>query len=317
MQIQKKFFMDYDYSLSKKEKTGSKLPILLLIILIVLTGILIKNLFLKKRTKSSTITTKINKTQLQKKEELINKIRQIINNKPGSYSVFVSDFTNNDSFGINENTIFTGASVNKVEVFASLYYLVDQGKINLDDAITIQPEDIQDYGTGSIRYENPGAVYSIKTLGRLMMEKSDNTAAYIIGEHVIGMNKIQELVNTWGLKQTDMVNNKTSNADQEKMFRLIYEGKIVSGPLTQEMLDFMDDSDFEDRLPGLLPKGTKVYHKIGSELRITHDVGIVDLPKRPYYIGVLTVDNPSEEDAIKTIAEISKLVFEYFQNFVK
>lgn len=307
--------MDYDYSVTKKNKSRSKLPFVLFILLILLTGLLIRNLFFQKKTVKPV--TKVSKKQMQSKEELLTKIKNIINNKSGSYSVYVNDLNHNDSFGINENTIFTAASVNKIEVLAALYYLVDEGKINLDDAITIQAEDIQDYGTGSIRYENPGAVYSIKTLARLMMEKSDNTAAYLIGDQVIGMDKIQNLVNQWGLTQTDMVNNKTSNADQEKMFRLVYEGKIVSGPLTSEMLDFMNDSDFENRLPALLPNGTKVYHKIGSELRITHDVGIVDLPKRPYYIGVLTVDNPSEEDAIKTIAEISKLVYEYINNLPK
>lgn len=306
--------MDYDYSITKKEKPQSRLPRVLFFILIILIGVFVRNVLLQKKTlPAQPPIKKISKSQLQKKEELLNKIREIINNKPGSYSVFVSDFTTNDSFGINENTIFTGASVNKIEVLAALYFLAGQGKINLDEAITIQQEDIQDYGTGSMRYENPGAVYSIKTLARLMMEKSDNTATHIIGDQVIGMDKIQNLVDQWALKQTNMLNNKTSNTDQEKLLRMMYEGKIAKPPLTAEMLDFMNDSDFEDRIPALLPKEIKVYHKIGNEIRNTHDVGIVDLPNRPYYIGVFTVDNSDEQDAIKIIAQISKLVFEYMK----
>ena len=306
--------MDYDYSITKKEKTQSCLPLVLFFILIILIGVFVRNVLLQKKTPlSQPPIKKISKSQLQKKEELVGKIREIINNKSGSYSILVSDFTTNDSFGINENTVFTGASVNKIEVLAALYFLTDQGEINLDKAITIQQEDIQDYGTGSIRYENPGTVYSIKTLARLMMEKSDNTAAYLIGDQVVGMNKIQNLINQWGLKQTDMINNKTSSTDQEKLLRMMYEGKIAKPALTSEMLDFMNDSDFEDRIPALLPKEINVYHKIGNEIKNTHDVGIVDLPNRPYCIGVFTVDNPDEQDAIKIIAQISKLVFEYMK----
>lgn len=306
--------MDYDYSINKKEKPKNRLPLLLFFILIILVVLFARNVLGQIKFSTPQPPTKISKSQQQKKEEMLNKIREIINNKPGSYSVFVSDFATNDSFGINENTIFTAASVNKVEILAALYSMVDQGKINLDEAITIQQEDIQDYGTGSIRYENPGAVYSIKTLARLMMEKSDNTASYLIANQVIGMDKIQNLIDTWGLKQTDMVNNKTSNADQEKVLRMMYEGKIAKTALTTEMLDFMNDSDFDNRIPQFLPKEVKVYHKIGNEIRNIHDVGIVDYPKRPYYIGVFTSDDPSDEDAVSTIARISKLVYDYINS---
>ncbi len=95
---------------------------------------------------------------------------------------------------------------------------------------------------------------------------------------------------------------------------MIYEGKVANPALTAEMLDFMDDSDFEDRLPGLLPKEINVYHKIGSEIRNRHDVGIIDLPNKPYYLGVFISDNPNDEDSTATIAQISRMVYDYYNN---
>ena len=111
-----------------------------------------------------------------------------------------------------------------------------------------------------------------------------------------------------------MINNKTSNTDKAKIMQLIYEGKIASPGLTMEILDFMDDSDFEDRIPAMLPKDIKIYHKIGNEIKAVHDVAVVELAGNPYYIGVLSMDNPDEADSIKTIAQISKLVFDFFRN---
>src|SRR3989344_254021 len=80
-------------------------------------------------------------------------IQAVINNPQGSYSVYFNDLNNkNLSFGINENTIYTAASVNKAPIIAALYNLAKKNRINLDEQITIQNNDIQDYGTGSIRY---------------------------------------------------------------------------------------------------------------------------------------------------------------------
>lgn len=308
--------MDYDYSIHKRVKEKSGFKVIIFIILVVLLSVLVVNNLLKpKKTDQKPPLTQglIGQSKIKTKEELISAIRSLISNKPGIYSIYISDFNNNESFGINENTIFTAASVNKIPILAVLYYLVDKGEIDLDKDVTLQSQDFQD-GTGSIRYDPTGTVYSYKTLARLMMEKSDNTAAYLISNQIIGIDKIQETLQKWGLKQTDMKLNKTSNTDQEKLLRLMYEGKVTNAALTKEMLDFMDDSDFEDRLPVLLPKEIPIFHKIGNEIRNTHDVGIVDLHNRPYYIGVFTTDNPNEEDAKKIISEISRLTYEYFTN---
>ncbi len=305
----------YDYSFTPKERKEKRFFILVIIIVIIISF-----LFLKKSTNSSKINSPLAINQItqtnkiETKEELITEINQIIASKPGTYSVLISDFNKGEQMGINEQTIFTAASVNKISILAVLYYLAGQDKIDLDDTITLQEKDIQDYGTGSIRYDKPGTVYSLKTLARLMMEKSDNTAYYLLAEQIIGTDKVQQRINSWGLTQTDIKLNKTSNTDQEKLLSMMYQGKVTTSALTSEMMEFMDDSDFEDRLPALLPKELTVYHKIGNEVRNTHDVGIIDLPNRPYYLGVFTSDNPDEVDAITIIATISKNVYDYFSN---
>lgn len=242
--------------------------------------------------------------------ELIQQIKEMVEKQQGIYSVYIFDINENRGFGINETTIFTAASVNKLPILAALYYEAQREKIDLDRRITIQQKDIQDYGTGSIRYEGPGGVYSIKSLAQIMIEKSDNTAAYVL-TNVIGESLIQDLVGTWGLTQTDIKNNKTSNKDLAILLTKMYKGGIANEALTTEMIGFMDNSDFENRLPRLLPKETKVYHKIGNEIGNTHDVGIVAHPKYPYYIGILTNDVVNEVETEEVIAQISKLTYDF------
>ncbi len=252
-------------------------------------------------------------TKKKSPDDLREKIQELVNNRWKNYSVYVKDYNSSFVTGINETVIFTAASVNKVPIVAALYYYAGRGEIDLDERVTVQAADIQDFGTGSIRYDPPGSVYSLKTLAKLAIEQSDNTAGYVLGNYTVGLDRVQSLMNEWGLTQTDMVNNKTSNKDMSLLFEKIYKGEVTNEASTQELLAFFKDTDFEDRLPALLPDTATVYHKIGNEIAVMHDVGLVTDGKTTYYIGVFSSDITDEEEAKKMIAEISKAVYEYLK----
>lgn len=252
-------------------------------------------------------------TKKKSPEDLRIKLQETVDNRLRNYSVYVKDFNSDFVMGINESVIFTAASVNKIPIVAALYYYAGKGEIDLDERVTVQSADIQDFGTGSIRYDPPGSVYTIKTLAKLAIEQSDNTAAYVLGNYTVGLDKVQSLMTQWGLTQTDMVNNKTSNRDMSILFEKIYKGEITNAASTQEMLAFFKDTDFEDRLPALLSESTTVYHKIGNEIAVMHDAGVVTDGKVTYYIGVFTSDITDDEESKKIIAEISKVVYDYLK----
>lgn len=239
------------------------------------------------------------------------KLTKAIGEEWKNYSVYVKSLTSDFEMGVNETAIYTGASINKLPIFATLYFLANKGEIDLDKTITIQEVDIQDYGTGSIRYGKPGDTYSVKTLAKLMMQQSDNTAAYILGTSVVGLESIEEYINNWGLEQTSMVDNKTSNKDMAILMEKIYKEEVASHALALEMLTFLTNTDFEDRIPSKLPPNTTVYHKTGNGLGVVHDVGIVVGPKTTYFIGILTSDVSDEEKTNALMGELSKIVFDY------
>lgn len=246
-------------------------------------------------------------------QELRNMVQTTIGSTWKNYSVLAIDLNSNFEMGINDTVMYDAASVNKIPILAVLYYQAQQGSVELDKQITVQAEDIQDYGSGVIRYEEPGGTYSIKTLARLMMQQSDNTAAYLISAYVVPIDTIQKLITSWGLTQTDILNNKTSNKDIALLLSKVISGGIASQPLTQEMLAFLKNSAFEDRIPGNLPQSTTTYHKTGDAQGSLHDVGIVLDGKLRYYIGIFTSDITDEEETKKLIAKISRLVYDYLK----
>ncbi len=247
--------------------------------------------------------------------QVLNEVKDELENAVGNYSIFVYDLSSDESYGLNEHTLFDAASISKVIILASLYDLAEKGEIDLDKTVTIQEKDIQDYGSGPLRYESLGKTYTLKALAQTMMEKSDNTAAYVLGFQIIKQPVLKQMVQNWGLTQTDMDDNVTSNFDMATLFKKLYKSQIVNQPLQLEMFDFMKDTDYEDRIPVQLPQGTIVYHKTGDQVSVAHDVGIVDIKDRPYYIGIMTSNMLIDEVKVKeSMARVSKIIFDYQSN---
>lgn len=256
---------------------------------------------------------------LQKTEDLRkNVIEKFLKEEHGTYSIYYKDLKTGQEFGINENKVLTAGSLNKLLIISYLYNLARDNKINLEDKITIQKKDIQDYGTGSLRYTGAGKPYALKTLTLLSLEQSDNTAAYVLSIK-LGEDKIQEYGKKLGLASTNMANNKTTARDMGKILELIYSRKITSDPLTWELLDFMKDTDFEDRLVRDLPDSVSVYHKAADVTNMVHDVGIID-PLRegdrgasggsPFILAVLTSDIKDEEETKRVIGKVAKFIYD-------
>jgi len=235
-----------------------------------------------------------------------------------SYSIYYKDLTTGQEFGIDENKVQTGASLNKLPIVAYLYNQAARGRINLEDKIAIQKKDIQDYGTGSIRYGGDDQIYTLKTLTKLALEQSDNTAAYVLSVR-LGKGNIQKYADSLGLVATNMENNKTSARDMGRILELIQMRKVTTGPLTLELLDFMKDTDFEDRLARDISKDVAIHHKAADGTGFVHDVGIIDptsLALRgaggggPFILAILTSEVRNQEDTKKTIGKIAKFIYD-------
>ena len=242
-------------------------------------------------------------------QDLKKEVSENLEKQTGFYSIYYKDLKTGNSFGIDEHQVETGASVNKVPIVASLYFLNERGEINLDEKVTINDDDIQDYGTGTLRYQKMPQTLSLRNLAKLSLKESDNTAAHVLSVR-IGEDVVQKFVNDWGMTQTRMADNQTSNYDMSILFERIYKGKIANAANTKELLSFMTETDIEDRLSKELPKNIKIYHKSGDGEGFVHDVGIIETEKHTYYLGVMTSDvTGKEKETASFIAKISEKIF--------
>lgn len=242
-------------------------------------------------------------------EVIRDEIVDFLKAQKGDFNVYYEDLKNGDSFSIHGSTVVTAASINKLPIVAYLYSLASKKEIDLQETVVIQQSDIQDYGTGSLRYEEPGQPYTLQHLAMLALKESDNTAAHVLTIR-LGEENVQAYAYQIGMGSTSMVDNDTTARDIGKFYEALYNNEIASVPLTQELLGYMEDTEFEDRIPPLLPKELHVYHKTGDGVNFIHDGGIISNGTTPFVLVVLSSNITDEKAAKEVISEIALMVFE-------
>lgn len=242
-------------------------------------------------------------------EAIRDEIITYLKTQNGDYNIYYEDLMSGDNLSVHASSVVTAASLNKLPIVAYLYHLAGKKEVDLQDTIVIQQSDIQDYGTGSLRYEKPGKPYTLQHLAMLSLKESDNTAAHVLTIR-LGEDNIQAFAYQIGMGSTNMIDNDTSARDIGKYYEMLYHNKITSPALSQELLGYMEDTEFEDRIPTLLPKELHVYHKTGDGVNFIHDGGIVSDGKMAFVLAVMSSNISDEKNAKNTIAKIARIIYE-------
>lgn len=232
----------------------------------------------------------------------------------GAYGVAVIDLSSGSIYGVNGNRVFRAASVNKIPIILTLYDRASSGHLSLDQTLTIGDSDIQHYGTGTIQNSDGPRTYTLRQLGDLTIQVSDNTAAYVL-ERFLGQQAIQQNLSRWHLDHTSMSDNTTTPADAGTLMAELYTGKLLPPDATQMVLGLLKSSVFTDRLAAGVPAGVPVAHKVGTDVGVYNDAGVVMLPQRAYAISILSED-ADENEAITAFAQISRDVYGFESSLV-
>src|SRR5919112_375280 len=246
-------------------------------------------------------------------EELRSQLRGISQAHMGAHGVVVFDPYSGETVSLNADRRFVAASLSKLYALLTLYRAASEGELSLHDEITMRPSDVWAYGTGVLS-KNPskypvGYTMTLRECAEFMIQESDNTAELMLNRY-LGEEKIEAELHRIGADSTRYwhpINTTTPN-DILLVLKKIGDPSYTSPELSDEMLELMTDTAFEDRLPPPLPEETRVAHKIGSYESTFSDAGIVFSEEseagQDYYIVVFSEGAPQGE-ATETIQEFS------------
>jgi beta-lactamase class A len=99
-----------------------------------------------------------------------------------------------------------------------------------------------------------------------------------------------------------------------KLLKKIWLREAMSDESANVLLNIMEKAKGEKRIKGLLPPGTKVYHKTGTITGGLSDVGIVELPNNAGHVVVVEFVKGGRRTiaAEAAMARIAKEAYDYF-----
>ena len=272
------------------------------------------------------------------KQDLEKNIKNIIEGKNATIAVSVTSIEDQFSLNIKGDEKLPMMSVFKFHIALAVLDQVDKGKLKLEQKILIKKSDLMENTWSPIREKYPKGNIKM-TLGELLkytVAQSDNNGCDILINLIGGTERIQEFIKNKGITDIQIkVDEKKMHEDYEFMYwnwttsnaanqllKDFYDGKIVSKGSTDFLMKILlETSTGTTKIVAQLPKKTPVAHKTGSsgkdEKGVTiaeNDIGIVTTPNGKQYAISVFVSDSMEIEAINTkmIADISKIVFDYF-----
>ncbi len=237
--------------------------------------------------------------------------------------IFVVDLDTGSYLNFNGDAPFASASTIKVPILVAFFQAVDEGKVQLDQMLTLKSEHIAG-GSGEMQDDAPGKKYSALEVAKKMIVVSDNTATNMMIELLGGAEVLNQHFATWGLRATVLRNNLpdlegTNTSSPKDLINIIAQvdrGNLVSIKSRDRILQIMRQTKNDSLLPRGLGEGAVIAHKTGNINTMLADAGMVDLPNGKRYLVAVMVKHPpeTEKPAQTLIRDISRISYRYLND---
>ena len=213
---------------------------------------------------------------------------------------------------------FSTASLIKVAVLVTVYDLVEQKRLSLDDPLTVLKID-KVPGSGQLQFLHDNAVITVRDAAWLMTTISDNTATNLLLDRIV-IRRVWDKMEKLGLPHTK-VHSKTflrnssvamdssvkygfgvtTPNEMARLFALLAQGRAVSAAADSEMLDMLAHNEDYSKLQRFV-EGLSVPHKTGDTDQVRTECALFPLQSR-VVACVLTRENADTRYAIDNEAQ--------------
>ncbi len=211
--------------------------------------------------------------------------------KATAISVYIRNLNDGHWTGVNEDAPYAAASMLKVAVMMAYLKQVETNPDILSKkllfASTTNSNDIEHYASPTTLVT--GREYTVRDLISSMILKSDNNANLLLVNSLDQSaltNLFEDLKLPLPSEQIDFISAK----EYSRLYRTLYSSTYLLKPLSEQALDLLAHTDFNQGIVGGVPSDVVVAHKFGERSkevngaiaeRELHDCGIVYYPNNP------------------------------------
>lgn len=253
-----------------------------------------------------------------------------------------------ETIGVEADSRFPTASTIKTAVMIEAWQQAADGRLPMDTAVTLRNTD-KVGGAGVLRGLHDGLTLTVADLVDLMIVLSDNTATNLLIERV-GTARVNARLEAYGLRETKLFRptfrdgradvlpelerefglGMTTPREMARLMAVIAQGKAVNRDASDTMLATLRRQQDRAMIPRLIPTddhiqianktGTdeeKHALKDGVKRHVRADAAIVTGPDFSYVVAIYArqVEDTRwgvENDALRTGARVSRMIYDYF-----
>lgn len=237
-------------------------------------------------------------------------LREYVNKLPDQVGVYFEYLPSGTSIGVNDKLEVRLASLIKTPLIMGVYRQIEKGQTGKETVLTLKKDDL-DQKFGDLWKRGAGAKLTVKEAVDLALIKSDNTAANVLLS-VVPANAIDDVFDSLDIEtSSDGEINLVTPKGYSSIFRSLYLSSYLKRDSSNEILEILTRTDFDDQIASEIPKNIKVSHKFGiyNSENAHSDCGIVYAPGRPYLLCIMT--KSSQEKAREYMGHISKMIYGY------
>lgn len=302
-----------------------KILSILLIISIIINAILIRTYFAKKEENPASTASQQYPLlsprifAVQQNDLLINFVplrnamRSYMDKIQEPIGVYFEYLPTGNSIGVNEKYEVRLASLIKVPIVMAIYKQMENGNLTEDTILTIRSEDINKE-FGDLWKRGVNTKLTVREAIYLAIIDSDNTAARALTRH-LSQGAIDNIFDSLDIpKDKEKELPIISPKNYSSILRSLYLSAYLNKENSNEVLELLSRTHFQDRIAEDIANKVKIAHKIGvynqaNQETIYSDCGIFYVPQRPYILCVMV--NASEKKSFEYMSYISKMVYGY------
>lgn len=237
---------------------------------------------------------------------LENRLTQLVESYSGQWSIYIKNLTTGDSFTIND-TPMKSASVMKLFIMGTVYNAIEKGELE-------RTQEVVDLLRNMICYSsNSDSNQLLSLLGSGSYEKGiEKVNQYIADENFSSATHEYNGFNDSSTVLDSDHFNQVSAKDCGTLLEQVYHRAFGSRKVCNEIEDMMLNQDTRYKIPAGLPEGVLVGNKTGEMDTVENDTAVIYGDKSDYILCVLSSDWDNKNEAISHIAEISSMVYDFF-----
>jgi beta-lactamase class A len=231
-------------------------------------------------------------------------------------AVYFRDLENGPWFGIEEDALFSPASMLKLPLLMAYYKQAEYDPQLLEREIAIDPGFRMDSSLAPGKAIEPGKTYTVDELLTHMIVDSDNTAFALLSSFLPNAYPDDDILGET-LAALGIAKSEGGPSDfltvkrYSSIYRALYNGSFLSKEMSQKALGLLSQTTYDRGLRAGIAEDIPIAHKFGirfqDETAQLHDCGIVYNPVTPYLLCIMT-KGESEHLLTALIQEIAEKI---------